>query len=140
MTLTEWTAQLGSLTVGAGTDYVFDGPITGLGVPAPRTADLDLPTGGTLPGRDLPARRTIGIPVAILGDNAAAVMDSVATLNAAWAPTSTDTTLEICLPGMGTIRWVGRPRGVDLDLTDLYTGAARARLLFDALDPDGISV
>jgi len=140
VTLAEWTAQLGSLTVGAGTAYTFDGPITGLGVPAPRTADLDLPTGGTLPGRDLPSRRTIGIPVALLGDDAADVMGLVATLNTAWAPTSTDTTLEICLPGMGTVRYTGRPRGVDLDLTDLYTGAARARLLFDALDPTGVSV
>jgi hypothetical protein len=140
MTLTEWTAQLGSLVVGAGTDYVFDGPITGLGVPAPRTADLDLPTGGTLGGRDLPARRTIGLPVSILADGPAAVRDAVDTLNAAWAPTSTDTYLDICLPGWGTVRYTGRPRGVDLDLTDLFAGAARARLIFDALDPDGVPV
>jgi hypothetical protein len=137
MALTEWQAQLGSLVVGADTDYIFDGPITGLGVPAPRTSDLDLPTGGTVGGRDLPARRSIGLEVAIVGEDAAAVMDSVAALNAAWAPTSTDTYLDICLPGMGTVRWTGRPRGADLDLTDLHTGAARARLLFDALDPDG---
>lgn len=137
MALAEWSAQLGSLVVGAGTAYTFDGPITGLGVPAPRTSDLDLPTGGTLGGRDLPAPRSIGIPVSILGDDAAAVMDSVDSLNTAWAPTSTDTYLDICLPGMGTIRYTGRPRGVDLDLTDLFTGAARARLIFDALDPDG---
>jgi hypothetical protein len=137
MTLAEWTAQLGSLVVGAGTAYVFDGPITGLGVPAPRTSDLDLPTGGTLGGRDLPSRRTIGLPVTILAADATAVMDAVDTLNAAWAPTSTDTHLDICLPGWGTVRYTGRPRGVDLDLTDLFTGAARARLTFDALDPDG---
>lgn len=137
MSLTEWSAQLGSLTVGDGTDYVLDGPITGLGVPAPRTSDLDLPTGGTLGGRDLPSRRTIGIPVSIVGDSAADVMGSVDDLNAAWAPTSTDTYLDICLPGWGTVRYTGRPRGVDLDLTDLHTGAARARLIFDALDPDG---
>lgn len=137
MTLAEWSAQLGSVVVGAGTAYVFDGPITGLGVPAPRTSDLDLPTGGTLGGRDLPARRTIGLPVSILADDAAAVMTAVGTLTEAWAPTSEDTTLDICLPGTGTVRYTGRPRGVDLDLTDLHTGAARARLLFDALDPDG---
>lgn len=137
MAITEWQAELNSVIVGAGTAYVFDGPITGLGVPAPRTADLDLPTGGTLGGRDLPSRRTIGLPVSVLGADAAAVMDSVETLNAAWAPTSTDTSLDICLPGIGTIRYTGRPRGVDLDLTDLGHGAARARLLFDALDPDG---
>jgi hypothetical protein len=140
MTLAEWTAQLGSLVVGAGTAYVFDGPVTGLGVPAPRTSDLDLPTGATLGGRDLPARRTIGLPVAIIGATAAAVMGSVATLTAAWAPTSTDTTLDIRLPGTGTVRYTGRPRGVDLDLADLHTGTARARLVFDALDPAGVVV
>lgn len=137
MTLVEWSAQLGSLVVGAGTAYTFDGPITGLGVPSPRTSDLELPTGGTLGGRDLPSRRTIGLAVSILAVDAATVMDAVDTLNAAWAPTSTDTYLDICLPGWGTVRYTGRPRGVDLDLTDLFTGAARARLVFDALDPDG---
>jgi hypothetical protein len=139
MPLTSWQAQLGSLVVGAGTAYVFDGPITGLGVPAPRTSDLDLPTGGTMGGRDLPTRRTIGIPVSIVAADPDAVMDAVDALNAAWAPTSTDTYLDICLPGR-TVRYTGRPRGVDLDLTDLFTGAARARLVFDALDPDGVSV
>ena len=64
-------------------------------------------------------------------------MNSVDDLNAAWAPTSTDTSLDICLPGTGTIRYTGRPRGVDLDLTDLGFGSARVRLVFDALDPDG---
>jgi hypothetical protein len=137
MPLAEWSAQLGSVVVGAGTVYVLDGPITGLGVPAPRTSDLDLPTGGTLGGRDLPARRTIAIPVSILRATPADVMDSVDALNAAWAPTSTDTDLDICLPGWGTVRFTGRPRGLDLDLTDLQAGAARARLTFDALDPDG---
>lgn len=137
MTLLEWQAELGGVTVGAGTDYIFDGPITGLGVPAPRTSDLELPTGGTLGGRDLKARRTIGLPVSIVGTDPADVMDSADVLCAAWAPTSTDTYLDIRLPGTGTVRYTGRPRGVDLDLTDLHAGSARARLLFDALNPDG---
>jgi len=137
MSLSEWQAQLGSLIVGAGTDYVFDGPITGLGVPAPRTSDLELPTGGILGGRDLPAKKTIGIAVSIVATDAADAMGAVDTLTAAWAPTSTDTYLDICLPGWGTVRYTGRPRGVDLDLTDLQAGNARARLVFDALDPNG---
>jgi len=137
MALSEWQAELGGVTVGYDTDYVFDGPITGLGVPAPRTSDLELPTGGVLGGRDLKAHRTIGLAVSIVGTDAADVMDSADALCAAWAPTSTDTYLDICLPGTGTVRYTGRPRGVDLDLTDLFTGAARARLVFDALDPDG---
>lgn len=141
MTLSNWQAQLGDLVVGAGTDYVLDGPITGLGVPAPRTSDLDLPTGGTVGGRDLPTKRTIGIAVSMVGDTSDEVMASVAALNTAWAPTSADdVTLDICLPGWGTVRWTGRPRGVDLDLTDLQAGAARARLVFDALNPDGEAV
>jgi len=135
--LEAWQAELNGLTVGAGTDYQFDGPITGLGVPAPRTSDLDLPTGGTLAGRDLPTRRTIGLPVSILGADADDAMDLVAALTAAWAPTSTDTYLDVCLPGTGTVRYTGRPRGVDLDLTDLKGGAPSARLVFDALDPAG---
>lgn len=137
MPLGEWQAQIGAVTVGAGTAYVFDGPITGLGVPAPRTSDLDLPTGGTLGGRDLKTRRVIGLPVSIIGAGPADVMDSADVLCAAWAPTSTDTYLDICLPGAGTVRYTGRPRGVDLDLTDLHCGSVRARLLFDALNPDG---
>jgi hypothetical protein len=134
--LSEWSAQLGSLVVGAGTAYVFDGPITGLGVPAPRTSDLDLPTGGTVGGRDLPSPRSIGIPVSVLADTPAAAMTAVDVLLTAWAPTSTDTYLDLCLPGWGTVRYTGRPRGVDLDLSDLQAGNARARLMFDALDPD----
>jgi hypothetical protein len=137
MALSEWQAQIGSLIVGAGTDYIFDGPITGLGVPAPRTSDLDLPTSGTLGGRDLPTKRAIGIAVSVVGADATAVMDLVATLNPAWAPTSNDVYLDICLPGMGTVRYTGRPRGVELDLADLQAGSARARLVFDALNPAG---
>lgn len=141
MALSEWQAQVGSFVVGAGTAYPFDGPITGLGVPSPRTSDLDKgDQPGVFGGRDVPSKRTIGLSVAVLGADAAAVMDSIDTLNAAWAPTSTDTNLDICLPGMGTRTWTGRPRGVDLDLTYLAYGAARARLTFDALDPDGAPV
>lgn len=140
MALSEYQAQIGAVVVGADTDYILDGPITGLGVPGPRTADLDLPTGGTVGGRDLPSKRVIGIPVSIVGDSPADVMTAADVLCAAWAPTSTDTYLDICLPGWGTVRWTGRPRGVDLDLEMLPFGAARARLLFEALDSAGASV
>lgn len=137
MATSEWQAELGGVTVGNGTIYQFEGPITGLGVPSPRISDLDLPTGGTVGGRDIAAKRTIGLAIYVLGDDASDVMTAVAALNAAWAPTSTDVDLEINLPGMGAVIWTGRPRGVDLDLALLPYGVARARLVFDALDPDG---
>ena len=137
----DWQAELGGVTIGAGTDYDLEGPITGLGVPAPRTSDLDRgDQPGVFGGRDVPKVRTIGIAVAINGDDPAGAWDLVDALCAAWATTSTDTTLDIRLPGMGTVRWTGRPRGVDLDLELLPYGSARARLVFDALDPDGAPV
>lgn len=141
MALTDWQAQLGAVVVGAGTDYPFDGPITGLGVPSPRTSDLDKGDApGVFGGRDVKPKRTIGLSVTALGDDAAAVWDLVDTLCAAWEPTSTDTTLDICLPGMGVVQWTGRPRGVDVDLQFLAEGTIRVRLTFDALDPDGVPV
>lgn len=133
----DYQAELNGLTLGEGTQYLFEG-ITGLGVPAPRTSDLDLPTGGTLGGRDLPAVRRIGLAVVLVpGDTD--LMELVADLNDAWAPASDDTTLSIQLPGMDLTAWTGRPRGVDLDLSGISFGWARARLVFDALDPDGFS-
>ena len=141
MALSDWQAQLGGVTVGAGTDYPLEGPITGLGVPQPRTSDL--PKGdsaGAFGGRDIPATRTIGIAVVALGDTPADAWDLAAALCAAWAPTSMDTTLDIGLPGMGTVRWTGRPRGAELDLQYLPQSTARVRLTFEALVPDGVDV
>jgi len=141
MPLSDYQAELNSITIGAGTDYQFETAIEGLGIATPRTSDLPLPTGGVYGGRDLPDVRTITLAIAILGDDPDDVMDLVAALLTAWAPTSTDTTLDICLPGMGTVRWTGRPRGVDLDLAALPLGnTARARLVFVALDPTGVPV
>lgn len=141
MALTDWQAQLGGVTVGDGTDYILDGPITGLGVPAPRTSDLErADTAGVFGGRDIPKTRLIGIAVSVAADSPAVAWELVDVLCAAWAPTSTDTTLDIRLPGMGTRRWTGRPRGVDLDLDLLPQGAARARLTFEALNPNGATV
>jgi hypothetical protein len=140
MPLSDYQAVLNGLTIGAGTTYEFEGPVDGLGVPAPRTADLELPTGGVLGGRDLPSVRVITIQVAILAASASAAMTAVAALNTAWAPSSTDQTLDIRLPGMGTVRWTGRPRGVDVDLDRIISGVARARLIFDALNPIGVVV
>lgn len=145
MPLSDWQASLGGddplITIGEGTDYLWEGPIAGLGTPAPRVSDLDLPTGGILGGRDLPNSRTFSLAVIILGDDAADAMTKTIALTDAWLPSSTDQAFDIRLPGMGTLRWTGRPRGADVDLTDLPLAfTVRARLVFEAFSPAGVAV
>lgn len=133
----DYQAELGGVTIGAGTVYPLTGPIGGLGVPRPRT--YDTPRGsaaGDAAGPDVADKRVITLPVAILGDDPADCWDLVDTLCAAWAPSPTDVSLDIALPGGTVIRYTGRPRGVTLNLAYLARSTAEALLTFEALDPD----
>lgn len=138
MTVTaDWQAELAGVTVGAGTRYVLTGPITGLGIPTPRTGDAergDRP--GDVTGADVPARRVLTIPLGIDGDSAAEGWTLLETLSAAWSPSAADETFDLRLPGFGTTRrFYGRPRGVETDLSLLRHGWVDVLATFEALDP-----
>lgn len=136
MTLSDWQAEQGGVTLGAGTAYEFTGPIEGLGVPRPRTYDTPRgPSPGDAAAADIPGRRVVVLTVAVVGDGPADCWGKAEALNAAWAPVAADVALDIRMPGGATMRYMGRPRACDLDLTDLGQGTAAAHLTFEALDP-----
>lgn len=136
----DFTAELGGVTLGAGTAYEFTGTITGLGVPRPRT--FDAPRGsspGEVAAADLGGARIITLPISIDGSSVADTMTKVGALTTAWSPKTSDVNLDIRLGGV-TTRYAGRPRGVDLDLGDLKSFHAEALLTFEALNPTGTVV
>lgn len=138
-----WQFEIRDLTGGAGTVYHFTGPITGLGIPVPRTdgdqerGDLD----GDVGGSDTLPRRILTLPVGIDGADADDAMGLFQALKAAWRPSIVDVTLDLCLPGFPTddetLTWFGRPRGIAEDLSRLKSGWIDALLTFEALDPYG---
>jgi hypothetical protein len=143
MTITaDWQAELAGVTVGAGTPYEFSGPMTGLGLPAPRTADLERGLSpGDVGGQDVDARRVLTVQVSIDApdETAASVWALFDQLKAAWATTPVDVPFDLRLPGFDAAnrRWYGRPRGVDADVTLLRLGHIDALCTFEALDPYG---
>lgn len=143
MTITaDWQAELGGVTIGAGTAYEFSGPMTGFGLPAPRTADLERGLSpGDVGGQDVDARRIITVQLSVDAPDATAASAWALfdTLKAAWASSPTDVAFDVRLPGFAAAnrRWYGRPRGVDSDLTLLRLGHLDLLCSFEALDPLG---
>lgn len=130
---------LGSLTLGAGTQYQVDADgIGGLGVPDPKTADTALDgRDGSYAGPDFMGPAIITIPVVILGDDDDDLDDLVAALKTGWAPARDGVDVGLVIVGIpgsdGT--YVGRPRGLTLDLAQAKNLTAKALLRFDALSP-----
>lgn len=128
----EWDATLH----GRGTPYGIGKPgITGLGVPATKTTDVNLDGApGAYGGRDYPGVRVITIPFHIEAEPAAAGIHfrNLATL---WVPTPDDRELHIRLPGFGHIKVSGRPRGFFDDLSLMSIGIIEAFATFWCGDP-----
>lgn len=136
MPLSEGQGLLQSVTFGLGTNYHIAEPgPTGVGVPAPKTNDVDLRHGnGGYAGADLKASRIITIPYLVIGTSASNTMDNFETLAAAWEPVSADVELELYLPGKHfTVD--GRPRGLLEDLSLLHQWVVPCLGTFVALDP-----
>jgi hypothetical protein len=133
----DYQAELAGLLMGAGTGFDFDvAGIVGLGIPAPKTNDLPLDHApGSIGARDDPDVRTITIPLKWGGAGAAAAMNGLLTLTAAWNPVVADVPLYLRLPGWGKFHVAGRPRGLAEDLSRMPQGEAAALATFVALDP-----
>lgn len=129
------TATLNGLTIGAGTSYQWTAYPSGLGTPAIRTDDRSRPRRpGIIAATDLLGSRTISFEIQIKGSN---LETALTALNAAFAPSDADVWLQLRLTGTPAEYVIlGRPRGVEWDLTRRYTfGLADARCTFVATDP-----
>jgi len=116
----------GTLT-GRGTPWLlaFEG-VGGLGVPPAKTHDMDLGhAAGAYFGRDYGGVRILTVPYIMRGPTAT-VGASFLNLRVLWAVSEIDIPLHMQLAGLGKLAFVGRPRGLAEDLTQLNVGVARA--------------
>lgn len=137
---TDATLELNGLTMGTGTAYaIAPAGIKGLGIPATKTADTSFDgRDGVFAAPDFLDARLVTVEFILLGtspENAAALLDD---LNTAWGPArdGVDVVLTITMPGFGPASLVGRPRGVDADLTDMKNSTFRALCAFFGTDPN----
>ena len=140
MITVDWQAELAGVVVGAGTRYQLVGPITGLGIAAPRVADQERgDQAGDVAGRDVASRRVLTVPIGIDGVDAGDAWTLFDALKQAWSPTAGDVPFDLRLPGFAGVsrRFYGRPRGLDSDLAQLRQGWIDVLATFDALDPYG---
>lgn len=139
MPLLTWQVQVDTLVTGTSTNYTLDGDgngIAGLGVPAPKTADVELfHSDGSYGSADYMGVRVISIPYALEG-TAAQAFEWLDDLVAAFAPRTADVDLTIGLPYYGDVVYSGRPRGLDADLKEATFGRILCIGTFVALDPN----
>lgn len=139
LVVADWTIELRSTLMGDGTNYEL-GPsgeerIVGLGVPVPKTADVDLlHDDGAYGSPDYQGVRVISIPFLLRGTPAQA-MGYLKDLHTVWAPSTTDLPLYIQLPGFGKFYVNGRPRGLLENTRWAHFGEVTAEATFVALDP-----
>lgn len=120
MTITQTgQAELGSVLMGAGTNYLWRDVPRGLSSEDVQGSDHQ-PVGvdGFTASRDWRPKRTIVVELWLTGDDVNQRVSRLDTLQAAWSPTSSDTTLTVRLDGWGGDHlgtFYGRPRGVKWD-------------------------
>lgn len=134
--------ELRGLLLGPGTAYVITGPITGVGDTEVRSAELPRPLDhGYFDDRALYGRRTLRIPIAILGDTQADTLDKLDELGAAvrLPIESIDGTFRVPLVmqlGGRKLFAFGRPGRMAVDATLLPKGATIETVVeFLATDP-----
>lgn len=139
--MSDWQGTLQGVTFGNGTDYLFgEAGIEGLGVPEAKTADVDLVgQDGAYASPDFMGVRAILIHFLISEATTSAALTAFDTLAAAWEPSVVDVTLSLTLPGWGTVLYVGRPRGLETDMTLLGRGVIDAIGDFRAMQPRGVT-
>jgi hypothetical protein len=124
-----------SIIIGDGTDYAFDGAVTGLGQVEVRNNDVDKGHGdGAVTQHDFYVTRSIQIPVSIApapGESVtrAQIWARWRTLEAAWAK-SYDVDLELIHDEVGDVSsYFGRPSGAALDDGNWRRGLPVLRVL-----------
>lgn len=137
----DYQASLLGLLMGEGTPYEFGlAGIQGLGNPTTKSQDTELHgREGSVGGPDYRDVRPFLVHLEIVQDTDTDAMNALALLQAAWLPVAADIPLYIQLPGMGLRFWNGRPRELEVDLTDLKQGHITCIGTFVALDPQGTS-
>jgi hypothetical protein len=127
-----------STVFGRGTnDLWFDkARVTGLlGVPQPKTSDVDLwGQPGAEGNPEYAGVRLLTITAKIVSASQAAALTAIAALDTAWASSNTDIPLVIQLGGT-RYQVSGRPRGFTDDLSEFDIYIIHVLLRFDALNP-----
>lgn len=128
----DYQLEVRGLLMGPGTRFHTEpGGWGGLGVPAPKTQDVELDQApGVYPARDYGGPRALTFPLAWGGSTAEEAMADLLELSEAWAPSVVDLELDFQLPGWGLCRVTGRPRGLAEDLARIPFGEGRALATF----------
>lgn len=134
----DYQAQIESLLLGPGTDYIIHG-IDGFGTPDVRAGDVLL-TGdhGGLHGADYLGSRRVTISVTVRGDNPSDVVANIDTLLSSWSPTTDEATtklLTIQEPGQVARAFKGRTRRAQIDKRRIIGNRAAGVLEFVCMDP-----
>lgn len=135
---TVWQIELRNVLIGAGTDYTVLPGIAGLlGSPSVRSGDVDLMGDGASGGVDRYSSRLITIPVDVYGGTPEDTNELVQELLTAWRRSSTDTALDVSIPGQPEpiLTYYGRSRGGSETAWTLLSGHQGVLLAFAALDP-----
>jgi hypothetical protein len=127
----DWQVELRGTLTGAGTPFMLEPPgLTGLGVPNPKTNDVDrMFADGMHMGRDYAGVRVVNVAYTITA-TAAEAGELLLELDGLWAVDNDDVELHARIPGFGHIVLEGRPRGLLEDARGLGAGIARALATF----------
>ena len=140
MTLSaDWSGEYNGLIFGAGTSYKLlrDGTSLG-GLPITRTADQPRASApGVVAAVDRLGGRTIVLAISAFGGSATAVGSLAQTWRNAFKPQTSDQPLDLRLPGLPetVIRFFGRPRELNDDISWWSSGSQRWAQQFAATDP-----
>ena len=138
LVVADYMGELRATAFGDGTNYGFDWKnIDGLGVPAAKTADVELDQAdGSYGSPDYLGVRTLLIPFRFDTGTPSAVGGYAKTFQTTvWVPSTTDIPLYLQLPGFGKFYVNGRPRGFDIDINQIGFGIITAEATFVCLDP-----
>ena len=136
LVVADYQFELRTTLMGEGSNYLIVGAPTGFGVPAVKSADVELHhDDGSYGSPDYHGVRVITIPLEMTASTASTAMQYFDALVTAWAPSTTDIPLYFRLPYWGKKYVNGRPRGLSEDLSKVPYGIVRAIAVFVALDP-----
>lgn len=118
-------------------DFLKTAPEGLFGFETVKSQDVDLPgSAGAYANPDYLGIRQITLPIMFrqAADEATLVGNMVA-FQAVWAPLAVDAQLAFQWPSAGLHWYLGRPRGMKVDISQQRRGAIRALLRFDCPNP-----
>lgn len=133
----DWQIELRGTLMGAATGFRITPPgIEGLGVPQVKDNDVELDgADGSYATRDYNAGRLVTVAFLVTAATQSAALARLRDLNTVWAPaTSADLQLHMRLPGW-RFKVLGRPRGVEQDISAARFGVVKALASFFCPDP-----